>query len=217
MPKTAGGSFYRSLKDHFGEALLRDYDDTPINTPIFKRNISALKDYAKNFVKDYHKIECIHGHFLPLKYLSLKNVMFITWMRDPIERLASHYYWWLRYYDSKTAMPLERRVVEENWSLEKFCFSVEVRNLYSQFLWCFPFNKFSFIGISEHFETDLEYFHTHILRSNTFQVYHKKENLDKEQGRYINDRFLRKKLQQFHKKDVELYKVALKIRNQRIS
>ena len=145
-------SFYKSLEQQFGDYLLKDYSDLPINTPVFKRKMTALHNCILNGVRSHNAVECIHGHFLPLKYLLLgskKKVKFITWMRDPVERLASHYHFWKRSDDSDNAPALHRRIIEEGWSFERFCFSNELRNLYSQFLWGFPFNRFDFVGITK--------------------------------------------------------------------
>ena len=107
--------------------------------------------------------ECIHGHFLPVKYWPLaqeRDCQFVTWLREPIARLISHYHYWQRSYDTESACTsaLHRRVVEEEWSLEKFCLSPELRNMYTEFLWLFPFQRFDFIGITEFFDDDLRYF-----------------------------------------------------------
>ncbi len=32
-------------------------------------------------------------------------------------------------------------MVEEEWTLERFCLEPELKNLYSQFLWGFPLKK----------------------------------------------------------------------------
>src|SRR5690606_39025041 len=104
--------------------------------------------YKKHFYL-LNNVKCIHGHFMPYKYHSLlknKKNIFVTWLRDPIERLGSHYYFWLRTYDSKNSPPLHKKVVEENWSFEAFCFSKEMQNVYEQFFWKFPIDNFNFIG-----------------------------------------------------------------------
>jgi len=41
LPKNAGASFLKSLEDHFGERLLRDYADLPLNTPALMRKSRA--------------------------------------------------------------------------------------------------------------------------------------------------------------------------------
>lgn len=123
LPKTAGKSFQAALTARFGESLLEDYGDFPMNTPEYDRNRAALAASLRNAERDFRGIECIHGHFLPVKYLLLsvrRPVTFVTWMRDPIQRLVSNYHYWRRSYDARTAPPLHRRMVEEAWSLEQF-------------------------------------------------------------------------------------------------
>jgi hypothetical protein len=211
LPKTAGSSFFASLKDHYGNHLLRDYADLPINTPVLKRNGNALTRCIVNGVKSYENIECIHGHFLPLKYLMFRDAKFVTWMRDPVERLASHYYYWLRNYNPDKAPLLQKKVVEEKWSLERFCLSPELRNFYSQFLWGFPIQRFSFIGITEYYETELEYFSKKILGT-TLKSHGRNINPSNKGVSYYEDKNLRVKVEQYHSKDVLLYKRALDIR-----
>ena len=48
------------------------------------------------------EVACIHGHFLPVKYriaLARRPAHYVTWLRDPVERIASHYAFWRRDYD----------------------------------------------------------------------------------------------------------------------
>ena len=46
---------------------------------------------------------------------------FVTWLREPLQRLVSHYYYWQRSYDpaADDTSSLHRRVVEEAWTLQK--------------------------------------------------------------------------------------------------
>ncbi len=215
LPKTAGTSFGQSLENHFGKYLLKDYEDYPINTPIIKRNLRAIKDCLNRAIRNINGIHCVHGHFLPLKYLFLgsrTNVKFITWLRDPVERLASHYYHWQRVYEPNTPQPLLRRVIEENWSLERFCLSCEIRNFYNQFLWGFPIRRFDFIGIAEHFEEDFVFFSEQVLGIH-LPIYKINANEEKKEGQiYITDSNFRKKIESYHEKDMILYKRVLEKR-----
>jgi len=211
LPKTAGTSFSSSLEDFYGSTLLRDYADLPINTPNFKRNMYASRMCILNGIKSLKNVQCIHGHFLPLKYLLCRDTKFVTWMRDPIERLASHYFYWLRTYDPTNAPLLHKRVVEEKWSLEHFCLGPELRNFYNQFLWGFSFKRFDFVGITEYYDTELEYFSNEFLET-TLPLHRKNENPSIEKSSYFEDKNLREKVEQYHSRDVELYKRALAIR-----
>lgn len=218
LPKTAGTSFIKSLQGHFGGALLSVYGDMPINTPPFERNKAALQESIHNAeTTRFFGIECIHGHFLPLKYLLLgckMDLKFITWLRDPIERLLSHYYYWKRHYDPENAPSLHRRVVEENWSVERFCLSSELQNLYGQFFWGFPLEYFDFIGITEYFSEDLSWLSRQLNVSLEMHI----ENIgNNEGGKYHIEEGLRMEIEKFHVSDIGLYKKALEMRQKRLS
>jgi hypothetical protein len=210
LPKTAGTSFAASLDKHFRTRLLRDYSDFPINTPQPERNRAALQASLRNAASDFAGVECIHGHFLPIKYLLLvhkREIKFVTWMRHPVERVLSHFYHW-KTIGSQASAPLHRKVVEEDWSIERFCLGPEVRNLYWQFLWGFPMHYFDFIGITECYEDDLAYFSKHYLGTS---VRAKKLNV-RNQSAYEINRSLRREIEAFHDRDMELYRNALEKR-----
>lgn len=218
LPKTGGESFRESLRQHFGPAFLEDYRDFPINTPVIKRNVHALLESAKNRFRPFDENLCIHGHFLPLKYLFLSprlNVRYITWMRDPVERLASHYYFWKRTSESVEGQPLKRRMLDENWSFERFAFGPEHRNIYSQMFWGFPLKKLDFIGITEHYEEDFKYFCNNFLG---IILEEKRTNVNQEQEGcpYITDMNLRKRIEEYHCADMAMYRNARKARELRV-
>lgn len=211
LPKTAGSSFGTALEKHFGNALFSDYADLPISKPIYERNREALISGIRIAEQGISDIQCIHGHFLPVKYLLLnakKKLFFMTWMRDPVERAISHYYFWQRSYDpQRTYLPHHKRVIEEGWSLERFCLGTEFRNIYTQYLWGFPLEMFDFIGIVEFYEDDLAYFAHNFL--NTGLVAYKVNVGDKS---LEIDPELKKEIGKYHDKDVQLYQRALQMR-----
>jgi len=215
LPKTAGSSFKASLHQNFDHKLLLDYEDLPLNTPVFERNKNVFTSGLINAERDFGETECIHGHFMPAKYLllnSIKPLKFVTWMRHPVDRVISHYYFWQRRYNPD-APPLHKRIVEEKWSLEKFCLSDEMKNIYQQFLWGFPIWNFDFIGITEYYEADFKYF------SDCF--FNKKVDLFNEninpnsKGGYAISKSFRKQIESFHAEDMELYERANRLRLQR--
>jgi hypothetical protein len=155
LPKTAGSSFLASLEQHFGDGLLRDYADAPLNKSKTRRNVTALYRCLLNGFRPFRNVECIHGHYLPLKYMLCRKTTLITWMRDPVERMVSHYHYCLRHYAGEQTPPLHKRIVEEEWSLERFCLAPELRNIYCQFTWGVPLTRFDFIGITEFYDSDV--------------------------------------------------------------
>ncbi len=164
MPKAAGTSFKTILQKEYGDKLILDYKDRPLNKPLENRinDVELFSEKLTRFERfkyDFKGVKCIHGHFLPYKYnkfLKKSNVDFITWLRDPADRLYSHYEYWKRAY-RKDSGDLHKKVIEENWSFEKFCLSPELQNMYAKFLWNFPIDNFKFIGIVEYFEEDFKY------------------------------------------------------------
>ena len=217
LPKTAGESFAKTLHDFYGKKLTKDYADYPINTSVQDRNRQAIQ-YAitNNNQNTINLSACIHGHFLPIKYLQFQSIgqnndlTFITWMRNPIDRLISHYYYWIERSSLKSHAPLHQRVVEEKWSLEKFCLAPELQNLYEQFLWGFPVRYFDFIGITEHYQSDLKYFSLKYLDENSKEYSENRSTMLKDD--YSISDSLREKIELFHAKDIELYKRACEMR-----
>ena len=161
-------------------------------------------------------IECIHGHFLADKYsyYNVQSNTFITWLRDPIERLGSHYEYWKRSYNPVRSLPLHKRVIEENWSFKEFCFSKEMKNLYSRFLLNFPKENFAFIGIIEYFEEDFRFFTAHYLGTEPIIMDTKNVNPNKQKP-YAVDLPYYEELKAYHALDYELYNYALALREER--
>lgn len=213
LPKTAGSSFFQVLCQSFGDDCMKDYADLPVNTPCYKRNGKALLNGVLNGWRR-EEVACVHGHFLPLKYRFLPSARYITWMREPAERMVSHYYYWLRNYNPDEAGYMHARVVEENWSLERFCFSPEFRNVYKQFLWGFPLGKFDFIGITEFYEQDLRFFCKKFLMCDLpKQGVFLNENPDREGRSYFDDNVFYSEVKAFHAEDYAIYNQATRLRN----
>jgi hypothetical protein len=214
LPKTAGASFGKSLIDYFGDDLLRDYSDKPMSKSPDERNKYALQSSINIANSRLANVKCAHGHFLPIKYLLVStgsnDIKFITWMRDPVDRMISHYNFWQRSYDPNTSMPHHKKVIEEEWTLEQFCLSPQFRNLYSQYLWAFPLRYFDFIGITEHFEEDLAYFSENYLSGmlNHYQI----NTANTKTTKSSIDSTLRKKIENYHNMGMDLYKRALNLR-----
>lgn len=217
LPKTAGTSFAASLTEHFGERFRRDNDDQAICKPVALRCREALAAALDIAEQGLPGIGCVHGHFLPLKYLLLDtrhDLTFVTWMREPVARLLSHYFYWQASYDPATSAPHHRRFIEECWTLEQFCLSEQFRNIYTQYLWGFPLEKFAFIGISEHFPEDLRDFSRRYLgielearRENATVSAHPRPKLEPD---------LLERVRRFHAADIELYRRAQQLRQSRL-
>lgn len=224
MPKAGGMSFRSLLEEYYGTHFQHDYADLPINSPVKERHAMAEASFKKSqntlmWEFNHRNTKCIHGHFIPYKYAGLygkKNIQFVTWLRDPLERLASHYHFWFRHYDAKTTPgALHRKVVEENWSFETFCFSKEMQNFYAQFLWKFPITQFDFVGITEHFDDDIRFFAKTFLGQLDINIPATNQNPEKPKN-YFDDKAFIEKLKVFYAKDYGIYNTALEMRKARL-
>jgi len=222
-PKTGGSSFEAFLKNYFGHQFREDY----IENPLFSKAFELLAHNAILFNTELNESNrnkyrsqgtyCIHGHFIAHKYSNFlldENTQYITWFREPAERLASHYNYWQRADKNTISTPLHQTVIDENWSFERFCLSDELRNVYSKYLWNFPVEHFEFIGIYEHYDDDLKYFAQHFLNITDFDI--PKVNVNPlKNGNYSDGIDFLDELKSFHSEDYILYNYALKKRQER--
>tara|TARA_B100001029_G_C14897127_1_gene358782 strand:- start:311 stop:775 length:465 start_codon:yes stop_codon:yes gene_type:complete len=150
---------------------------------------------------------------MPLKYRFLlgKDTFFVTWLRHPVQRLISHYHYWFRQPLDERGGALRQRVVSENWSLNRFCMSEELRDIYSRMLWCFPLSQFDFIGVTEFFEEDLSCF-TKKMFGSSLEIEVANLNPERREDLYPIDTDMQRKIEIFHKRDMMLYNEALELR-----
>lgn len=224
LPKTAGTSFRALLQAHYGDRLRDDYGDRPLHDAVAERRLHAVRSGIGLALRPrrLQGVDAIHGHFLAIKYSLWSggpDWRRVAWLRDPVERLASHYHYWRRSYDAGTAGSLHHRMVDENWSLERFCLGPELRNVYRQFLWGVPLARFDFVGITEHYATDSEHFARHVLGLTALPLASSPEAENANpaaRARYVDDPALRERIERHHAADVSLYRAALRRRQKRL-
>ena len=79
-----------------------------------------------------------------------------------------------------------------------------------------PIVSFRFVGVSEHYESDLDYFSKYVL-GEKLQPMSVNTNPDKPTGQaYQIDSTLRRKIKRYHRKDMLLYGKAFELRNARL-
>jgi hypothetical protein len=203
------------LQAHFGSRLLLDYEDTPIQKNWLHRNLVTLKGpiAKRNIHKEY---DCIHGHFLPMKYSLGQKNMFLVWLRDPAERVASRYFHWRRQIEKGNNQNFHQRKIikKEDMSLYEFASIKRYQNLYAKYLWNFRLEKFAFIGIVEKFEKSIEVFEKQFnIKANNIAI----ENTNPQKAyskSYQLEPELRDLIYQNNRKDLEIYQKALYLNQQ---
>ncbi|RUL66828.1 hypothetical protein EKH79_03185 [Dyella dinghuensis] len=216
LPKTAGTSFRLSLREYFGEGYRDDYADGGLHRSTRDRCTLAIAAARTIDAQGLGDVACIHGHFMPVKYLLLSTrspLTYVTWLRDPIERLLSHYYYWQESYDKATSAPHHRQVIEEGWTLEQFCLSERFRNLYTQYLWGFPLESFAFIGITEFYREDIVEFGERFL-GHALPLHRLNASVHSQLPKCFDKAFLQR-VRAFHSADVQLYRRAVDMRSER--
>lgn len=158
IPKTGGTTFLDVLKASAQEILYLDYGDGNRPTGIFRNGKPIEEPFeAIGDIESLPGRSVIHGHFHASKYFKqFPNAAFVTWLRDPVERLASHYFFWQRtpFMDD----PLCNKVISEKMSLEEFARLDVLRNVHHKFLFPITVERFSFVGITEEYGRSLELF-----------------------------------------------------------
>lgn len=142
VPKSAGTSFRHVLDAIYGPA--------------------AWYNYGTIFTRDQARAELvppgtrlIHGHFMGDSFDDLfPERELITWVRDPVERVVSNYYHFLRAPDMRDDTC--RAVHEQKLGLRAFADLDWMQNLTSRYLAHKPVADFKFVGIAERFAESLE-------------------------------------------------------------
>ena len=211
LPKTAGTTFQAQLGALGFASCSLDYGDAPLHCSRFARRQRALTAGAIGALTLKKQPEIIHGHFLPVKYryLSKRETRYVTWLREPVSRLKSHFDYWQREYNPGVAGKTHRKMIEDAWTFERFALGPELRNIYSEFLWGFPLSRFDFVGLTEFYDEDLLRFVAQFGLTLPDKVESANRRPDQPTGVSLD---LRQEITQWHAKDIALYQQALEWR-----
>lgn len=208
IPKTAGTSFRQVLQTVYGDRLSK----------LDIRNDQLLLDDKLYFGSALpERTSVIHGHFFypNLKqYISLSpDVPIITWLRDPVERVISNYY----YLSKRMAEELQEEEkglnirMKMQRSLLEFAQTEFARNRISRFLDGIELEALFFVGLVEHYEEDL----TLLGRKLSWPRIKMPEVNQTGMAKIEVDATTREQIAALNADDVALYEKALSIRGKR--
>jgi len=207
VPKTGGISILDLLKDGYEQRLLLDYDDRPMTYPAVARVARAVRHWPGS-TRRLCGYDCVHGHFLPLKYRWVPEASYAIWFRDPVEAAISRYFFLKRYL--KPDDPQFRRYIKRaDLSLEEFVSLSHFHNLYAKYLVGMRLSRFDFIGITENYEASIEVFRRMFLPDVQHAPTQKNANPDKAGARYEIAETLRQRIRRFNWRDQAIYERAL--------
>lgn len=203
IPKTAGTSFRRILETLYSqENIWLDYDSYPLAPGYWRR-------YLRRYLSGYYRqipehIQCIHGHAPAHSYRSLRREkQYITWVRDPVERVASHYYFWqtLPVRDH----PIHRQVIENKLSLEEFARIPLMRNVQSLLMSKSMQKRLCFAGITEQADDSMRRFNELFAPGTRLSLPQANRNPNKSAGRYPLSAETRARISNLNQQDMALY------------
>ena len=144
IPKTAGLAFREILYRQYGQDRV-----LAINQGALRRNEQQLSDHYRK------RHQVIHGH-LPYTYLEPLHgpeTKVITWLRDPVDRVVSNYY-----YNITHELPKRQREnpKHKGMSLQEFVERPKRQNVMSRFLKGIALEELDFFGFQEDFAAGLE-------------------------------------------------------------
>ncbi len=208
IPKTAGTSFRNILKEVYGEEHVVRFD--------IKRHVSIENEPFKGR-KLKPEIEVIHGHFPYYKLIELidlpEGVPVITWLRDPVERVISNYYYLEKILQEE--LQEEKRdlniLAKMQKTLKEYASTEANRNRISKFLKGTTAEDLFFIGFMDHYAEDLKDL-ARLLKWKDYPVL--KQNVTGQKPEVDEDtmQFIR----QLNEEDYSIYNRALQLRAERI-
>ena len=208
IPKTAGTSFRNILKTIYGEeAVVR------IDIPS-KSKVRVNQEDFKESQLDKH-IKVAHGHFSPEKlqhhFKVSPEVPVITWLRDPVERVISNYYYLEKILQG--IIKEEERGVnilsKMQCSLVEYASREICRNRMSKFLAGIELEELRFVGIQEYFSEDLQLMGKALGWPDVKELYH---NATGKTKREVSEAE-RAEISRLNEIDIEIYQRALALRN----
>lgn len=101
------------------------------------------------------EFRAVHGHFSPDQFWSAgRRAKLIMWLRDPVERLASYYDFWLA--TAPHGNPNHDEFLRREMTLSEFARWDPIRTEFTEkYVAGLEPDDFFFIGITERYETDL--------------------------------------------------------------
>jgi hypothetical protein len=205
IAKTGGSSFKDLLARAYGERAYFDYEDKPTS-----REYARITRQRRllGFRRDLPaQTQIIHGHFFATKYESqFPDAKLAVWLRDPAERLISHFYFWRKHPDPKNSAC--RRAIEDGFDLEKFIRQRELRNLQTRYLDGKTAEEFDFVGITEEYDRSVALFSRMFGLAGELRAGHFRRNSERVGLCYDVPIELRALIERNHMRDIQVYRAG---------
>jgi hypothetical protein len=206
IPKTAGSSFFQLLKKVYGKEAVLKLNSMEGETAEISESIT-----------DATKV--IHGHLQAgqlREIIAKNNARVITWMRDPVERVISNYYFSMQRIREGKAR--SHKLQTREFSLLEYAVIDENRNKASWFLDSLALEDIFFIGIYEQLENDISRLSQQMGWPTQPELPHRKSGVEFVKDNDCSTAYrdidgkMRSELAELNSLDVDLYQQALRLR-----
>jgi hypothetical protein len=216
LPKSAGTAFAYVLAQQYGRGLFMDYGSGRLHPDALGQDMKSWQAEQVRKARQMPRYaRVVHGHFWAGKYDSVfPRAKKIVWLRDPVRRIVSNYY----YFKSRPSLPhpnvIHRQVHEQNLSLIEFARLSEMQNsITRRWLRDNPLSGFDFVGIQEDFAEDIARL-GRILGWKSVTVPTENRTQHPEYKRETLDVATLQEIKNLNAADVELYRQALALRRE---
>lgn len=196
VPKTAGISF-------------------KVNLQKFYKKSQSLHVYLPEHLnnKNIDDYDLVTGHIQPLKTDLANNRIIVTWLRNPVDRLVSLYFY-QNHYDASNSDSDKQHdstidITKFYDHIEKYTSNEENQDvIYKDYFYYLDINDFDFIGVYENFYADQNQFFQEFFGQGVDFQFPINVNTMIDKSRFNNydiDANLREKIEQRNPKDMNLY------------
>jgi hypothetical protein len=216
VPKCAGTSFQQALdRAYTPEAIFYDYTDRPGDpaSPMHLDPEGFLRRQRDEVPKVIAGKKVAHGHLYIRKYDGIKAAHRITFLRHPVDRAISQYFYWLKL--ARHGHKLHDYFLDNQLSLLEFARLPLVRYLYTRaYFREVDMGIFDFIGSYENIEQNVQKLGTLLgkdLRLERVNV-NRSSSYEQRQREIQSDKTTLDQLRASLAEDVAFYETALQRR-----
>lgn len=147
IPKTGGVSFRKALEEHYPDGV------EVISRAKLKKNARLWQ--GERIDLEHKGVQALHGHFPAKNWMreKYKNAKFITWLRNPIDKIVSNYNFYLT--QPIHGNKIHKQFIEENWDITRL--AKELGNETAIYMGDFEPEDFDFIGFVDDYDNSLEH------------------------------------------------------------